>query len=110
VVKFFADAGNRAVVRRLRAAGVAVTPAALEPRAALAGRTFVLTGALPGLTRDQAVARIEAAGGRTSDTVSRRTDHLVGGEGAGRKLADAWRLGVRTLDPAAFASLVSAAR
>jgi DNA ligase (NAD+) len=101
VVKFFADAGNRAVVRRLRTSGVTMTEAGAE-RGPLAGRTVVLTGALPGLTRDEAVARIEAAGGRVGDRVSRHTDYVVVGEAPGRKLEDARRLGVRTLAPTEF--------
>ena len=83
VVKFFADAGNRAVVRRLPAAGVRMTEATTAARGPLAGRTIVLTGALAGFTRDEAAARIEALGGRVSDAVSRRTDYVVVGDGAG---------------------------
>ena len=97
--------GNRAVVRRLRAAGVTMTEAAVAEQGPLAGRTVVLTGALPGLTRDEAVARIEAAGGRVGDRVSRHTDYVVVGEAPGRKLEDARRLGVRTLGPAEFRAL-----
>jgi DNA ligase (NAD+) len=110
VVKFFADAGNRAVLRRLRAAGVRMTEAAPAGRGPLAGRTFVLTGALAGLTRDEAAARIEAAGGRVSDTVSRRTDYVVVGDAPGRKLEDARRLGVRILGPPELASLLAGPR
>jgi DNA ligase (NAD+) len=105
VVKFFADAGNRAVVRRLRAAGVTMTEAAATEQGPLAGRTVVLTGALPGLTRDEAVARIEAAGGRVSDRVSPHTDYVVVGQAPGRKLEHARRLGVRTLGPAELRAL-----
>jgi DNA ligase (NAD+) len=106
IVKFFADAGNRAVLRRLRAAGLAVTEAVTAERGPLAGRTFVLTGALAGLTRDEAAARIEARGGRVVDTVSRRTDYVVVGEAPGRKLEEARRLGVRTLDEAGLEVLL----
>ncbi len=106
VVKFFADAGNRATVRRLREAGVTVTEAAPAAGGPLAGRTVVLTGALPGLTRDEAAAGIEARGGRVTDRVSRRTDYVVVGEASGRKREDARRLGVRTLGPAEFEALL----
>jgi DNA ligase (NAD+) len=110
VVKFFADASNRAVLRRLRAAGVAVTETASAERGPLAGRSFVVTGAFPGVTRDEATARIEALGGRVSDTVSRRTDSMVVGEAPGRKLERARRLGVRTLGPAEFEALLAGTR
>jgi DNA ligase (NAD+) len=106
VVKFFADAGNRGTVRRLRAAGVTMTEAGPATRRPLAGRTVVLTGALPGLTREEAAARIEARGGRVTDTVSGRTDYVVVGEASGRKREDAGRLGVRTLGPAEFEALL----
>jgi DNA ligase (NAD+) len=105
-VKFFADAGNRAVLHRLRAAGLTVTETVTADRGPLAGRTFVLTGALAGLTRDEAAARIEARGGRVVDTVSRRTDYVVVGEAPGRKLEEARRLGVRTLDEAGLQVLL----
>ena len=107
IVKFFADAGNRTVLRRLRAAGASVTEAAPIERGPLAGRIFVLTGALPGLTRDEAAARIAARGGRVSDTVSRRTDYVVVGEAPGRKLGAARRLGVRALGPAELEALLA---
>jgi DNA ligase (NAD+) len=106
IVKFFADAGNRATVRRLREAGVTVTEATPAIQGPLAGRTVVLTGALPGLARDEAAARIEARGGRVTDTVSRRTDYVVIGEAPGRKREDARQLGVRTLGPAEFEALL----
>ena len=109
VVKFFADAGNRATMRRLRAGGVTVTESTPVARGLLAGRTVVLTGALPDLTRDEAAARIEARGGRVTDTVSRRTDYVVVGEAPGRKREDAGRLGVRTLGPAEFEALLQRA-
>ncbi|HEX9822233.1 MAG TPA: NAD-dependent DNA ligase LigA [Methylomirabilota bacterium] len=107
VVKFFADAGNRAVVRRLRAAGVRVTEAAPADRGPLAGRRFVLTGALAGLTRGEAAARIEALGGRVGDTVSRWTDYVVVGDAPGHKLEDARRLRVPTLGPAELEGLLA---
>ena len=65
---------------------------------ALAGLTFVLTGTLPTLTRDEAKARIEAAGGKVSGSVSKKTDYLVAGEEAGSKLDKANSLGVKVVD------------
>ena len=72
----------------------------------LAGRTFVLTGALPDLTREQATERITAAGGRVTGSVSRKTDWLVAGEGGGSKRANAERLGVPIIDEAALLELI----
>jgi DNA ligase (NAD+) len=109
-VKFFADPANRAVLRRLRAAGVRTTGTAPVERRPLAGRTFVLTGALPGLTREEAAARVQALGGHVTDTVSRRTDAVVVGEAPGRKLEDARRLGVRTLGPGRLEALLAGTR
>jgi DNA ligase (NAD+) len=73
----------------------------------LAGRTLVLTGTLPELTREQATERILAAGGRVTGSVSGRTDYLVAGDGAGgAKLAKAERLGVAVLDEAGLLDLL----
>jgi DNA ligase (NAD+) len=110
VLKFFADAGNRGVVRRLRTTGVATT----EPRAARAGplarRTFVLTGALSTLARDEAADRIRRLGGRVANAVSPRTDYVVVGEAPGRTLETARRLGVRTLGETEFQTLLAGTR
>jgi DNA ligase (NAD+) len=72
----------------------------------LAGKTLVLTGTLPDLTREQATERIIAAGGRVTGSVSRKTDYLVAGEAAGSKLAQAERLGVPVLDEAGLLELL----
>jgi DNA ligase (NAD+) len=72
----------------------------------LAGRTLVLTGTLPDLTREQATERIVAAGGRVTGSVSRKTDWLVAGESAGSKLAQAEKLGVAVLDEAGLLELL----
>jgi DNA ligase (NAD+) len=106
VVKFFADPSNRAVLRRLGEAGVLTTEASFQegPRP-LDGKTFVLTGTLPTLTRDAATDLISRLGGRVTSSVSRKTDYVVAGEDAGKKEADARRLGVPILDEAAFLAL-----
>lgn len=65
---------------------------------ALRGKVLVLTGTLPGLSRDQATAMIEAAGGKVTGSVSKKTDFVVAGEEAGSKLDKAQKLGVRVLD------------
>lgn len=100
VLRFFASGAARAEVDALRAAGVAFTPLP-EPAGgsvvALAGKTFVLTGTLPTLKRDDAKARILAAGGKVSGSVSKKTDFVVVGEEAGSKLDTARELGVRLL-------------
>ena len=107
IVKFFADTGNRAVLRRLAAAGVVTMERPRAEGGPLAGRTFVLTGALAGLTRDAASAQIEARGGRVTDGVSHATDYVVVGEAPGRKLEQARRLGVRTLDETGLRRLLA---
>lgn len=97
---FFAADGNRQVLADLLAAGVtweAETPAAAGPKP-LAGKTLMLTGSLDHWSRDQAKAAIEAAGGRVTSSVSRKTDYVVAGEAPGTKLDKARRLEVTVLD------------
>ena len=87
---------------------VGVRPAAPEPAGAqLAGKTFVLTGTLPNLTRAQATARIEAAGGVVASNVGRRTDYLVVGAEAGAKREQARHLGIAELDEAGLLRLLA---
>jgi DNA ligase (NAD+) len=107
VAKFFAESANRDVCRRLVAAGVRVTErAAPRGRGPLAGQTFVLTGALATLTREDAAARIRRRGGRVTDGVSRETDYVVVGAAPGAKLARARALGVPTLGERELLALV----
>jgi len=97
---FFAEPHNVEVVEQLRAAGLTwerEAPARLATGAA-AGRTFVLTGTLPALTREEAGALIESHGGKVSGSVSRKTDYVVAGAEAGSKLEKARQLGVTILD------------
>lgn len=96
---FFDDPLNVELIEQLRAAGI-TWPEGLPENTAkpLAGKTFVLTGTLPTLTRDQAAAMIEAAGGKVANSVSKKTHFVVAGEEAGSKLAKAEELGIPILD------------
>jgi DNA ligase (NAD+) len=99
VTRFFSDRHNRRVVERLDKAGVTmVARQAARAGGPLAGKTFVLTGALEALSRDAATNLIERAGGHVTDSVSARTDYLVVGAEPGSKLDEARRLGVKLLD------------
>jgi DNA ligase (NAD+) len=94
---YFKDPANRATVERLLALGV--RPAVEEPAdTTMAGKTFVLTGALPSLTRDEAKELIETRGGRVASAVSKKTSFVVAGEDAGSKLEKARTLGVNVID------------
>ncbi len=99
IFRFFRETHNRQLVERLRAAGLQFTFAQTKKRStALEGLTFVLTGTLPTLTRDEAKQRIEAAGGKVTGSVSRKTNYVVAGEEAGSKLEKARELGIHVLD------------
>ena len=107
ILAFFAEHHNRQVIERLRLAGAWRDG---EPKAkvegGLTGKTFVLTGTLPSMSRDEAKARIEAAGGKVSGSVSRKTDYVVAGAEAGSKLAKAEELGVDILDEVGLLTLL----
>jgi DNA ligase (NAD+) len=105
--QFFAEPHNRQVIAGLRRVGV-TWPERREAsaRTALTGKTFVLTGTLASMTRDEARERIEAAGGRVSASVSKKTDYVVAGSEPGSKLARARELGVPVLDEAGFLALL----
>lgn len=106
--QWFAEERNRQLIERLRKAGVNMKSALYQPRAAagpFAGQTFVLTGTLPTLKREEATAKIEALGGKVSSSVSKKTDYVVAGDDAGSKLEKARALGVKTLDEKQFLKL-----
>ena len=106
---FFDQPHNREVVEQLRACGIhwpEEEPAARAPQP-LAGKTFVLTGTLPTLGRDDAKALLEAAGAKVAGSVSKKTDYVVAGEEAGSKLAKALELGVAVLDEAGMLALLA---
>jgi DNA ligase (NAD+) len=108
VARFFADERNRAEVERLLALGVRF-PRAARHRAKsgpLVGKTLVLTGILEGMTREEAAARIAAAGGRVAASVSKKTDFVVAGGAAGSKLRRAQELGVRVIDEQELRKLI----
>ncbi|MBN8780098.1 NAD-dependent DNA ligase LigA [Thiobacillus sp.] len=109
IVQFFAEPHNLEVVSRLRDAGVRwpETSGMQQSAGILAGKTLVLTGSLPTLTRDAAKEKIEAAGGKVAGSVSKKTDYVVAGEEAGSKLVKAQELGVAILDEAGLLSLLA---
>src|SRR6266542_1121320 len=101
VARFFAEPNNREMIERLTAAGVSMIEKDAEQRSdVLAGKTFVLTGSLPTLTRDAARELIQRLGGRVASAVSKKTSFVVVGDDAGSKADDAKRLGVATLTEA----------
>jgi DNA ligase (NAD+) len=107
---FFAQPHNREVVEQLQAVGVTwpegvPAPATLLP---LTGKTFVITGTLPTLGRDEAKALLEAAGAKVSGSVSKKTSYVVAGEDAGSKLDKARALGVEVIDEAQMLGLIGA--
>ncbi len=107
IYEFFREPRNRELVERLREAGLRFEHRAPRRRGGpLEGRTFVLTGTLPTLTREQARAMIEAAGGKVTGSVSKKTDYVVAGEEAGSKLAKARELGVAVIDEAGLRRLL----
>ncbi|MDT8322779.1 MAG: NAD-dependent DNA ligase LigA [Bacteroidota bacterium] len=109
VLRFFADEGTRSLVHRLVASGVNAETAISndEQHDFFTGRTFVLTGTLARMTRDEARARIERYGGKVSGSVSKQTDIVVAGESAGSKLEKARRLGIDVIDEDAFLAQLS---
>ncbi|MEY4369768.1 MAG: NAD-dependent ligase LigA [Pseudomonadota bacterium] len=107
ILGFFHDPLNRELIAQLRAAGIHWDESIVERDAQpLTGKTFVLTGALPNLKRDEAQALIEAAGGKVSGSVSKKTSYVVAGEEAGSKLVKAESLGIPVLDEEAFLQLL----
>ena len=107
VRRWFDEPANQVLIAALLAAGLEPTPPGeAAAGAVLAGKTLVLTGTLPSLSRDEAAALIEAAGGKVSGSVSRKTHYVVAGEDAGSKLEKAKSLGVTVLDEAGLRALL----
>jgi len=106
IVEFFSIEKNQRLVEELARLGLDMKAEKKVVGTALAGLTFVLTGTLPTLTRDEAKERIEAAGGKVSGSVSKKTSYVVAGEEAGSKLEKAQQLGVAVLDEAGLLALM----
>lgn len=107
VAEWFSDAGNQALLERL-AAHVKIKRVEAPVAGPLAGKTVVITGTLPTLSREEAEALVRKAGGKPASSVSKNTDFVVAGEAAGSKLDKARTLGVRVLDEAAFLKQLNA--
>jgi DNA ligase (NAD+) len=104
--EFFDEEKNRELVRKLEAAGLTMTAQKRKKTSQLEGLTFVLTGTFPHLSREDAKAKIESAGGRVSGSVSKKTNYVVAGEDAGSKLDKARDLGVNVIDESALQKLL----
>jgi len=105
--QFFHEPRNRELVERLRKAGLTFAhEVRVKAAGALAGKTFVLTGTFPNLTREEARGRIEAAGGKVTGSVSKKTDYVVAGADAGSKLDKAKQLDIPVLDEAELLTLL----
>jgi DNA ligase (NAD+) len=112
LLQFFAETHNREVIAQLRAAGVHWPESSPQrvPLGALAGKTFVLTGSLPTLSREAVKEQIEQLGGKVAGSVSKKTTYVVAGAEPGSKLDRARELGVTVLDEAQFKELIDGVR
>src|ERR1043165_4224336 len=107
IFEFFREPKNRELIEQLRKAGVSFTGKKKERGTKLVGKTFVLTGTLAHMTRDEAKKLIEDAGGRVAGSVSKKTDYVVAGTDAGSKLDKAKELGVAVIDEDEMKKLAS---
>ena len=106
IIEFFADRGNQDLVRKLRDAGVEMAAEKKHRTSQLVGLTFVLTGTLSTMTREEATQKIEAAGGKTAASVSKKTSYVVAGEDAGSKLDKALQLKISVIDETGLIKLL----
>ena len=110
VLEFFGSESGKHVLRRMKQLGIRPKSERISREKAaelpLAGKTFVLTGTLPSMTREEASAKIEAQGGHISSSVSKKTDFVLAGESAGSKLEKAKELGVKVIDEAEFRKML----
>jgi DNA ligase (NAD+) len=110
IVDWHGEPENRKLIERLSQAGLNFKSSLYQPAAKagpFAGKTFVLTGTLPTLTREEATAKIESLGGKVSGSVSKKTDYVLAGEDAGSKLDKAQKLGVKIISEAEFLKMCS---
>jgi DNA ligase (NAD+) len=105
---FFDRPGTAEIIEKLRRAGVRFAEERTKSSGPLVGKNFVITGTLDKFSREEAKARIEALGGKVTSSLSKKTDYLVVGESPSSKLEKATKLGVKTLDQAAFHELLAA--
>jgi DNA ligase (NAD+) len=106
ITGFMQEPHNREVIEQLLASGMVLSVEEKKVSAAVAGKTFVLTGTLPTLSRDEAKERLERAGAKVAGSVSKKTDYVVAGDDAGSKLAKAEELGVAVIDEATMLGLL----
>lgn len=106
VVRFFSLKPSRTIVEELKRAGVRMVDNTEREDTRFSGMTFVLTGTLPTMRRDEAAALIERYGGKTSSSVSKKTSLVLAGEDAGSKLVKARQLGIRIIDQAEFEEML----
>lgn len=106
IVDFFSRPANKLLIERLERIGVKMKADKRERTSQLSGMTFVLTGTLPTLTREQAKEKIENAGGAVAGSVSKKTTYLVAGEDAGSKLDKAKELKISVIDEARLIKLL----
>lgn len=109
VLDYFTSPAGKKILARIRELGIKpenekVSSASLE--GFFAGKTFVLTGTLPSMTREEATAKIEAAGGKVSGSVSKKTNYVLAGEETGSKLEKARELGVKIIDENEFLNML----
>lgn len=107
LVEFFADEDTRDLCERLRNAGVSFNAVKEQKSSAFEGLTFVLTGTLPTMTRDQASELIKERGGKVSGSVSKKTSYVLAGEEAGSKLTKAQELGITIISEAEFLEMIN---
>jgi DNA ligase (NAD+) len=110
VLDFFASVAGKKILRRIKEVGIHLKSEKVSARKAaelpLAGKTFVLTGTLPSITREEATEKIEALGGHVTGSVSKKTDYVLAGAEPGSKFDKAKQLGIRILDEAAFRKML----
>ena len=106
LIEFFCDEGTHELCRRLKDAGVVFTAVKEKKSDIFEGLTFVLTGTLPTMTRDEASALIKEQGGKVSGSVSKKTSYVLAGDDAGSKLTKAKELGIRVIDESEFLEMI----